>query len=130
MTEDLPATTIPIDAWNLPSEMVLADPGFNERAPIDLLLGLEYFYEFLLLNDGRVQIQRVGDGLPLFVNTVFGWIAAGKADLGKLNPVPCCHVTGDRENRAFLEDREITRCTPSNPGRAGLRTIFSKYIFP
>ncbi|XP_055633840.1 uncharacterized protein LOC129774169 [Toxorhynchites rutilus septentrionalis] len=92
VTEDQPSTTIPIGSWNLPSDMTLADPGFHKRAPIDLLLGLEYFYEFLLLNTGRVQIQRVGEGLPLFVNTVFGWIAAGKADLGSMNPVPCCHA--------------------------------------
>nr|XP_029714150.1 uncharacterized protein LOC109417500 [Aedes albopictus] len=95
VTEDQPSTTIPVSSWNLPSDMVLADPGFNKRAPIDLLLGLEYFYEFLLLNGGRVQIQRVGEGIPLFVNTVFGWIAAGKADLGSLNPIPCCHVTAN-----------------------------------
>ncbi|XP_065079410.1 uncharacterized protein LOC135702307 [Ochlerotatus camptorhynchus] len=95
VTDDQPSTTIPIGSWNLPSDMVLADPGFNKQAPIDILLGLEYFYEFLLLNGGRIQIQRIGEGLPLFVNTVFGWIAAGKADLGSLNPVPCCHVSVD-----------------------------------
>ncbi|XP_065075682.1 uncharacterized protein LOC135699370 [Ochlerotatus camptorhynchus] len=95
VTDDQPSTTIPIGSWNLPLDMVLADPGFNKRAPIDILLGLEYFYEFLLLNGGRFQIQRMGEGLPLFVNTVFGWIAAGKADLGSLNPVPCCHVAVD-----------------------------------
>ncbi|XP_038120036.1 uncharacterized protein LOC119770029 [Culex quinquefasciatus] len=93
VTEDQPSATIPIDQWNLPSDMVLGDPGFHKRAPIDLLLGLEFFYEFLLLNGGRVQIQRPGEGLPLFVNTVFGWIAAGKTDLGSLNPVPSCHVS-------------------------------------
>ncbi|XP_039453257.1 uncharacterized protein LOC120432183 [Culex pipiens pallens] len=92
VTEDQPSATIAI-GWNLPSDMVLADPGFNKRAPIDLLLGLEHFYEFLLLNGGQVQIQRPGEGLPLFVNTVFGWIAAGKTDLGSLNPVPSCHVS-------------------------------------
>ncbi|XP_062703649.1 uncharacterized protein LOC134286095 [Aedes albopictus] len=101
VTEDQPSTTIPVSSWNLPSDMVLADPGFNKRAPIDLLLGLEYFYEFLLLNGGRIQIQRVGEGIPLFVNTVFGWIAAGKADLGSLNPIPCCHVT----TNATLEEK-------------------------
>ncbi|XP_055522966.1 uncharacterized protein LOC129717145 [Wyeomyia smithii] len=102
VTEDQPSTTIPIGNWNLPSDMALADPGFNKRASIDLLLGLEYFYEFLLLNSGRVQIQRIGEGLPLFVNTVFGWIAAGKADLGSLNPVPCCHAT---INTSTLEEK-------------------------
>ncbi|XP_062538785.1 uncharacterized protein LOC134207078 [Armigeres subalbatus] len=87
VTDDQPSTTIPIGGWNLPPNMVLADPGFNKRAPVDLLLGLEYFYEFLLLNGGRVQVQRVREGLPLFVNTVFGWIVAGKT-----NPVPCHYV--------------------------------------
>ncbi|XP_065075853.1 uncharacterized protein LOC135699501 [Ochlerotatus camptorhynchus] len=95
VTDDQPSTTIPIGSWNLPSDMVLADPGFNKQVPLDILLGLEYFYELLLLNGGRVQIQRIGEGLPLFVNTVFGWIAAGKADFGSLNPVPCCHVSVD-----------------------------------
>ncbi|XP_055543811.1 uncharacterized protein LOC129729327 [Wyeomyia smithii] len=102
VTEDQPSTTIPIGNWNLPSDMALADPGFNKRASIDLLLDLEYFYEFLLLNSGRVQIQRIGEGLPLFVNTVFGWIAAGKADLGSMNPVPCCHAT---INTSTLEEK-------------------------
>ncbi|XP_062713577.1 uncharacterized protein LOC134290448 [Aedes albopictus] len=40
VTEDQPSTTIPVSSWNLPSDMVLADPGFNKRAPIDLLLGV------------------------------------------------------------------------------------------
>ena len=93
VTEDQPSATIDIGDWKLPSDMVLADPGFHKRAPIDLLLGLEHFYEFLLLSGGWVQIQRPGEGLPLFVNTVFGWIAAGKTDLGSLNPVPSCHVS-------------------------------------
>lgn len=118
VTEDQPSTTIPIGSWNLPSDMTLADPGFYKRAPIDMLLGLEYFYEFLLLNGGRVQIQRVGEGLPLFVNTVFGWIAAGKADLGTLNPIPCCQVsvntTLDEKIERFWsieELQEVSRLT-------------------
>ncbi|XP_055614880.1 uncharacterized protein LOC129761191 [Toxorhynchites rutilus septentrionalis] len=92
VTEDQPSATIPIGDWNLPTDFQLADPGFNKRGTIDLLLGLEHFYEFLLLNGGRVQIQLIGNGLPLLVNTVFGWVVAGKVNLGQMNPIPSCHV--------------------------------------
>ncbi|XP_055623293.1 uncharacterized protein LOC129766719 [Toxorhynchites rutilus septentrionalis] len=103
VTEDQPSATIPIGDWNLPTDIELADPGFNKRGAIDLLLGLEYFYEFLLLNGGRVQIQRIGNGRPLFVNTVFGWVAAGKVNLGRMNPVPVCHVAVDNSLEQKIE---------------------------
>ncbi|XP_062538699.1 uncharacterized protein LOC134206974 [Armigeres subalbatus] len=103
VTNDQPSATIPIGSWNLPSDMNLADPGFNKRGSIDLLLGLEYFSEFLLLNDGRVQIKNLGDRLPLFIHTVFGWIAAGKADLGSIMPLSSYHVAIDNQLDEAIE---------------------------
>ena len=50
----------------------LADPHFNERKPIDLILGADVFEEILL--DGSFKEEG---GLH-FRNSIFGWIASGK----------------------------------------------------
>ena len=49
----------------------LADPHFNERKPIDLILAADVFEEIIL--DGSF---KEGNGLH-FRNSIFGWIASG-----------------------------------------------------
>ncbi|XP_065094640.1 uncharacterized protein LOC135715168 [Ochlerotatus camptorhynchus] len=76
VTAVLPSQNISIANWNIPDELFMADPSFNESQPIDMVLGARHFYSFFPSNE-RVQLDR---NLPLLVNSVFGWIVAGSTN--------------------------------------------------
>ncbi|XP_062535225.1 uncharacterized protein LOC134204419 [Armigeres subalbatus] len=48
ITRELPARCIDTSAWNIPSNLALADPQFHKPGPIDLLIGMEMYYDLLL----------------------------------------------------------------------------------
>lgn len=62
-----------VSKWNIPKNIQLADPMFNQPGRIDLLIGAEVFFE--LLSVGQICL---GDNLPKLHKTVLGWIVAGK----------------------------------------------------
>ena len=57
------------DVKRLPGNMVLADPNFYKKGPIDLLLGAEYFVDIL---QHECKIVPASSDHPGFVKTVFG----------------------------------------------------------
>ncbi|XP_058828570.1 uncharacterized protein LOC131688381 [Topomyia yanbarensis] len=59
--------------WNVPNEIILADPDFNKAAEIDMIIGAEYYLDLLL--DGKRKLWKQG---PTLQNTVFGWIVSGR----------------------------------------------------
>ncbi|XP_055633586.1 uncharacterized protein LOC129773936 [Toxorhynchites rutilus septentrionalis] len=76
ITRELPVNTIDSSYWNVPSGITLADPNFDQPGPIDLLLGMELYFELLL--EG---IIKLGPEKPILQNTVFGWVASGRIGL-------------------------------------------------
>ncbi|XP_058840273.1 uncharacterized protein LOC131695773 [Topomyia yanbarensis] len=84
LTANLPAQNVSITDWRIPKDLFLADPTFNKSQPIDVVLGAKHFYSFFP-NAARIQLHG---NLPLLVDSVFGWIVAGSADLvsPKINP--------------------------------------------
>ncbi|XP_055633837.1 uncharacterized protein LOC129774165 [Toxorhynchites rutilus septentrionalis] len=76
ITRELPVNTIDSSCWNVPSGITLADPIFHQPGPIDLLLGMELYFELLL--EG---IIKLGPEKPILQNTVFGWVASGRIGL-------------------------------------------------
>ncbi|XP_058456570.1 uncharacterized protein LOC131433967 [Malaya genurostris] len=102
VTDNQPSTSLPLETWKPPQDMVLADPGFYASGPIDLVLGSQFFYDFHLLHGGRLQIRKINDDLPVFVNTVFGWVAAGEANLGgNFGRVSCNLALADPLDKAI-----------------------------
>ncbi|XP_058443065.1 uncharacterized protein LOC131425280 [Malaya genurostris] len=102
VTDNQPSTSLPLETWKPPQDMVLADPGFYASGPIDLVLGSQFFYDFHLLHGGRFQIRKINDDLPVFVNTVFGWVAAGEANLGgNFGRVSCNLALADPLDKAI-----------------------------
>ncbi|XP_058817192.1 uncharacterized protein LOC131680498 [Topomyia yanbarensis] len=90
VTDNQPSSSLPLAHWKPPSDMKLADPEFFISGPIDLVLGSQFYYDFHLLDGGRLQIRRFDSTLPVFVNTVFGWVAAGETDLnGGASRISC-----------------------------------------
>ncbi|XP_049286171.1 uncharacterized protein LOC125765272 [Anopheles funestus] len=69
------------DYIKLPGNLVAADPDMENGGEVDVLLGSEFFFEFLGLDSGRQQIIKDNDGSPLFLNTVFGWIVTGSKEM-------------------------------------------------
>jgi len=61
-------TDIDISIWKFPSDVVLADRNFSKPAPIDILLGVEIFFEILMTE------RYVCKGLPVLQNTKLGYI--------------------------------------------------------
>ncbi|XP_055621927.1 uncharacterized protein LOC129765547 [Toxorhynchites rutilus septentrionalis] len=77
ITHELPTRSINKSSWIIPSDITLADPKFYEPGSIDLLLGMEMYYDLLL--NGFIKL---GPEQPIMQNTVFGWVASGKIDSG------------------------------------------------
>ncbi|XP_039435934.2 uncharacterized protein LOC120417801 [Culex pipiens pallens] len=72
ITGDLPVKSFDVTNWPITNEMALADPTFNRRGRVDMLIGAEYFWT--LLEDDRLEL---GPNLPVLRNTKLGWIAGG-----------------------------------------------------
>ena len=72
ITGDLPVKSFDVTNWPIKNEMVLADPTFNKRGRVDMLIGAEFFWT--LLEDDR---HELGPNLPVLRNTKLGWIAGG-----------------------------------------------------
>ena len=75
ITGTTPATKLNITNWKIPTDIKLADETFNIPGNIDLLLGVDLFYE--ILQSGR----RTRPGHPVLQQTVLGWTLYGKIPL-------------------------------------------------
>ncbi|XP_055615339.1 uncharacterized protein LOC129761628 [Toxorhynchites rutilus septentrionalis] len=73
ITRDLPARNIDISLWNLPPHIVLADPNFDKPGPIDILIGMEKYYDLLVDGCSRITPEKA-----ILQNTVLGWVVSGK----------------------------------------------------
>lgn len=73
VTVNLPTSSINIAKWNLPDGIELADPSFNVSMNVDMVLGIESFFNFF--RNGQ-QIL-LGEHLPALNESVFGWVVCG-----------------------------------------------------
>ncbi|XP_036346425.1 uncharacterized protein LOC118755709 [Rhagoletis pomonella] len=72
ITDDQPGCSVSTNEWNVPSNIQLADPGFNLPQRIDLLIGAALFFDLLCV--GQI---RLASGLPLLQKTRLGWVLSG-----------------------------------------------------
>lgn len=106
LTAKLPETalsqsTVP----NLPWNLMMADPAFDEPGPIDLLLGADIFAE--IVKDG---LKKFNENRLLLQNTELGWILTGRL----LEPAPSRHTQSlismtelDEKMKTFWEMEEM-----------------------
>ncbi|XP_055634007.1 uncharacterized protein LOC129774317 [Toxorhynchites rutilus septentrionalis] len=86
----LPAQDIPIEHWKLPKNLFLADPNFNKSSGIDMIIGNAHFFS-CLKTSANIQLPKP---LPLLVDSVFGWLVSGTADITRPdNGTSSCTVT-------------------------------------
>lgn len=101
VTADYPPQSVDVQPWNIPSDVMLADPEFNQLGKIDLLLGAEIFAE--LLDQGQLKLAP---NLPKLFETKFGWIVSGRMEQNTRENtanynLACCNVTEEKFNTAM-----------------------------
>ncbi|CAH0723440.1 unnamed protein product, partial [Brenthis ino] len=72
LTGNLPKAPINIQQLNIPSHLHLADPDFNQPAPIDILIGADLFWQ--LMKNDRISL---GANNPILQYSSFGWLIGG-----------------------------------------------------
>uniref|UniRef100_A0A182WG73 DUF5641 domain-containing protein n=1 Tax=Anopheles minimus TaxID=112268 RepID=A0A182WG73_9DIPT len=72
ITHNLPNSTIDVTSWNLPSNIVLADPTFYQPGQIDILMGIELFYN--IIEEGLIKLPY---HKTMLQKTNLGWIVSG-----------------------------------------------------
>ncbi|XP_058817486.1 uncharacterized protein LOC131680793 [Topomyia yanbarensis] len=87
VTTDLPAETISVEDWNISCNLELADPNFNISGEIDLVIGAEHYFSFI--RNGRI---RLSENLPVLVESDFGWLVTGLADVDKQGARMACNT--------------------------------------
>ncbi|XP_055645178.1 uncharacterized protein LOC129781512 [Toxorhynchites rutilus septentrionalis] len=86
VTVNLPTTSINTRGWAIPEGIQLADPTFGVPTAVDMVLGIESFFDFF--ESGRKV--GLGDNLPILKETVFGWVVCGGlADSTQVSRVNC-----------------------------------------
>ncbi|XP_067209942.1 uncharacterized protein [Linepithema humile] len=73
ITERLPQSKINITQLNMPKDIDMADPRFDEPGPIDMLIGAGLYWK-ILVGTPRNKIE----GQPSLQNTRLGWIIGGE----------------------------------------------------
>ncbi|XP_055589904.1 uncharacterized protein LOC129742084 [Uranotaenia lowii] len=73
VTVNLPTTSINAVLWKIPEGIHLADPSFYVSGEVDIVLGIESFFDFF---DSGKRIA-LGDHLPMLNHSVFGWVVCG-----------------------------------------------------
>ncbi|XP_065157275.1 uncharacterized protein [Atheta coriaria] len=91
ITGYVPGRNITTGLARIPNKIVLADPEFNNAAPIELLLGNGVLPK--LHADGRIEIEDL-----VLRNTKLGWILEGRwpgddtSEAAMATPLPVAHV--------------------------------------
>ncbi|XP_062716636.1 uncharacterized protein LOC115260563 [Aedes albopictus] len=75
ITKMLPCKPANIDGWPIPGAIHLADPLFHRPGKVEVLLGMELFFQ--LLEPGKIALS-IDDSLPTLQNTKLGWVVAGR----------------------------------------------------
>ncbi|XP_053681573.1 uncharacterized protein LOC128732351 [Sabethes cyaneus] len=71
ITMELPNQVIDVSSLKIPSDILLADPSFSQPGPIDLIFGIENFYD--LLKAGQLKNDPEA---PVLQNTALGWVVS------------------------------------------------------
>ncbi|XP_055542601.1 uncharacterized protein LOC129728208 [Wyeomyia smithii] len=75
ITKMLPCKPANIVDWPIPGSIHLADPLFHRPGEVEVLLGIELFFQ--LLEPGKITLSTDGT-LPTLQNTKLGWVVAGR----------------------------------------------------
>jgi len=72
ITSDMPARQLPVQVRAKYSHLTLADPSFDEPAPVEMLIGADIFPQVW-----KNKCNSLGPGFPSVYSSVFGWVLIG-----------------------------------------------------
>lgn len=73
ITGNIPANSFMTEHWNIPPGIQLADPFFNQMNTVDILIGMDWFYD--LMKSGCLML---GENLPSLHDSQLGWLVGGR----------------------------------------------------
>lgn len=73
ISKNLPETPFQFEKWKHLEELLLADPNYNIPAPIDILLGADYYTQIM-----KPQCIKGNKNEPAAQLTEFGWVILGR----------------------------------------------------
>ncbi|XP_062556912.1 uncharacterized protein LOC134221740 [Armigeres subalbatus] len=93
VTVNLPTSSISIEEWNVPDGVELADPSFNVSLGVDMVLGIESFFNFF--RSGR--LISLGNRLPARNESVCGWVVCGGTSVSNQSLNMSCKVSASED---------------------------------
>ncbi|XP_058446764.1 uncharacterized protein LOC131427516 [Malaya genurostris] len=113
VTNDTPPFSIITPNWEIPEHFQFADPEFNVKRRVDMIIGAGHFYSLLL--EGRFRLANKG---LMLVDTMFGWLVTGKMGLGEENthqaPITCHMATVMPVDELLERFWSVEECSSSN----------------
>lgn len=83
ITSDLPTVEVPESIKNKFKHLILADPYFHKKSPVDMILAGDIFPD--IFDGNKIKLNP---SLPTALNSVFGYVLCGKVE------VPCASAHG------------------------------------
>lgn len=118
ITSSLPRQSLSETVKKVYDDLALADPSFNVTAPVDILLGADWFSTIL---DGRKLV--INEKLPTAFSTIFGWVLIGPVNQPIINYPNCCPVSLTASVESLMEkfwrveEPEVAPLTFTEDGR-------------
>ena len=120
ITGNIPSTSFsPIN--DIPINIKLADPLYNESKPVDILIGNEIFWDLMCV--GQIRLSKQG---PVLQKTQLGWIIGGVVGCFNNQKTSSCHVTNhslEQEVKRFWEIEQYPEDQPPE-----INNICEKYF--
>ncbi|XP_053968541.1 uncharacterized protein LOC128869972 [Anastrepha ludens] len=128
-----PDRTVSTNGWKIPQNIELADPSFYKCHKIDILLGVEIFFDLLSVGQIRTSPRQ-----PTLQKTVLRWIISGKYATNNISSAQVSSTLCQFEEslasidttiRKFWELEEIpaqVNSTRLTPEQAKCEEFFSK----
>lgn len=109
ITGHVPSVKINLENWELPQGLKLADPSFHEPSQVDLLIGMDWFYD--LMKPGCLKLN---DNLPSLHDSQLGWLVGGKLFEGQSSnlALQACAVRVDPVEELMQKFWEVESVSP------------------
>lgn len=128
VTTNLPTTKINTVGWTIPEGIQLADPSFFVSSKVDLVLGIEAFFDFF----GTGKTISLGERLPALHDSVFGWVISGRFPEVNCSPQINCNVASTKGLEELLSRfwsmEEVDSTKIHSPEESRCEEIFASTV--
>ncbi|XP_048003054.1 uncharacterized protein LOC125239480 [Leguminivora glycinivorella] len=125
VTGIVPQNKIRVEELDIPGHIQLADPDFHLPGDVDILLGLDIFWDVL----GTSQI-KLGPNKPVLHETEFGWILGGRNSwkIAKRPSKSYCYFSQDIQQQLtkFWELEEVPKDKPTSNSDQYCEALFQE----